>query len=177
MNLKERYLNGETCEDFISGSGEHEALFRHHYEKADIREEDNLSDLGPGRLHILCLTEVWCGDSLAILPVVCRLAGMPGDVALRVIRRDDHPDLMDQYLTRGGRAIPIFIFLNEHFDPIGRFGPRPAGAQEIFEAHREKIVKGEIEKAAVHKMIRKFYARDRGRAIITEIRNLLKNTA
>ena len=175
MNLKDRYLSGQRCGDFITGSGDHEALFRHHYNKADVRDEDSLRDLFQGKLHILCLTEVWCGDSLAILPVICRLVEKSGDTEIRVLRRDEHPDLMDQHLTRGGRAIPIFIFLDENFKPLGRFGPRPSEAQAIFESHRAKIQSGDIEKAAVHKMIRKFYARDRGRSIVAEVRKILSD--
>ena len=116
----------------------------------------------------LVITEPWCGDSLAIFPVLEKLFA-DANLNLRVALRDEHPELMDQYLTRGGRAIPILITLGEHHEPLFRWGPRPAPAQAIVEEHREAIATGRIERAEVHKMVRSFYARDGGATIVREL--------
>ncbi|MBE0636168.1 thioredoxin family protein, partial [Candidatus Bipolaricaulota bacterium] len=117
--------------------------------------------------HILVVTEPWCGDSLAIFPVIAKLFTAAG-CEVRVIRRDEHTDLMDQFLTNGGRAIPIVIILDDQFETRFHWGPRPKPAQDIIMDHKAAIAAGEIDKADVHKQVRAFYARDHGKTIVAE---------
>ena len=49
---------------------------------------------------------------------------VPG-LELRMLRRDQHPEVMDRYLTNGSRSIPIVIVLDEEFRELGHWGPRP----------------------------------------------------
>jgi len=121
-----------------------------------------------GAIRVLVITEPWCGDSLAIFPTIAELC-QRADVELRVVRRDEHPGLIDRYLTNGGRAIPIAIVLDEDFREISHWGPRPGPAQAILEEHRQQIASGTVEKIAVHKKIRAFYAKDRGRTVVQEL--------
>ncbi|MCK5247690.1 thioredoxin family protein, partial [Candidatus Bipolaricaulota bacterium] len=88
---------------------------------------------------------------------------------IRIIQRDEHTELIDQYLTNGGRAIPIVIVLDEAFNELFHWGPRPAQAQAIVTEHKAAIAAGETDKAEVHKMIRGFYARDHGEAVVSEL--------
>ena len=174
MNLKRKFGEGKSFDEFLASPEADKELYRLHYERADIRQEDCLDDIVQDRSYVLCLTEPWCGDSLAILPVISRLVAACGLMELRILRRDENLDLMDWYLTKGGRAVPMFIFLDSAFDEIFHFGPRPAQAQEIFEMHRDALKEGKIEKLEVHKKIRRFYSGDRGRAIVSEIRGKLQ---
>src|SRR6266852_2560384 len=61
-------------------------------------------------LHVLALAEDWCGDVVANLPVVGKLAAESnGKLNLRVLLRDQEPGskVMDEHLNRGQfRAIP-----------------------------------------------------------------------
>ena len=144
------------------------ALHRLHEERATVepavaaRLRDSAVNRG------LVITEPWCGDSLAIFPVLAKLFAAAG-LELRVVLRDEHPDLIDRYLTRGGRAIPILIALGEANEPLFRWGPRPAPAQALVEGYREAIAAGQIEKIQVHKKVRAFYAQDGGETILREI--------
>jgi len=174
MNLKKKFEEGKSFDQFLASPDADKKLYRLHFERADIRPEDCLDDIVQGKIYVLCLTEAWCGDSLAILPVISRLVGACGLMELRILRRDENLDLMDRYLTKGGRAVPIFIFLDSAFDEIFHFGPRPAPAQEIFEMHRDALKEDKIEKLEVHKKIRRFYSSDRGRAIVSEVRGKLQ---
>ena len=121
-----------------------------------------------GAHNVLVVTELWCGDSLAIFPVVAKLFTEAG-CEIRVIRRDEHTDLIDQYPTNGGRAIPIVIVLDDDFSERFHWGPRPEQPQSIVTEHKAAIAAGEIDKADVHKMVRTFYARDHGKAIVSEL--------
>lgn len=85
----------------------------------------------PGRLPVLVLAEDWCGDVIDNLPVLGRVAEESGTLDLRIFLRDQHLDLMDQYLNHGQfRSIPVFVFFDEHFQEIGRFIERPASVTE-----------------------------------------------
>lgn len=37
---------------------------------------------------------------------------MAPELELRVLRRDEHPEIMDEYLTNGSRSIPVVIVLD-----------------------------------------------------------------
>ncbi len=78
----------------------------------------------------LVLSEGWCGDAAQSLPVMKALADLNPNIGLRVLLRDENPELIDQYLTNGiARSIPKLIAV----DPTtGRvlftWGPTTDGA-------------------------------------------------
>jgi len=178
MNLKSYFEKGLTDEEYVSLLGKNRALHQQHYKKFEIPEEKakEIKQMKP--LKILVLTEPWCGDSIAIFPVVRKIAEFNDTWTIKVVLRDQNPELMDQFLTRGGRTVPIFLFLSNGEDDdcslVFRWGPRPKAAQEIFETHRQQIKNGKIKKIEVIKKIRNFYARDQGKAILTELLSILK---
>jgi len=80
------------------------------------------------------ITEGWCGDASHTVPIIEAVAAASGGhLATRYFLRDAHPDLIDRYLTNGGRAIPIAVLL--HADTLaeaGVWGPRPAPLQALY---------------------------------------------
>ena len=76
------------------------------------------------------------------------------------ILRDANPEVMDQYLTNGSRSIPIVIALDEDFQEMGHWGPRPTELQAWVMANR-----GTMPKAELYPQVRKWYARDRERRL------------
>src|SRR5690554_5816799 len=78
----------------------------------------------------IVLTESWCGDAAQHLPVFNKLSAMNPLIDLRLVLRDDNDELMQKYLTNGGRSIPKLIVVSENMDTeIFNWGPRPAVAQ------------------------------------------------
>lgn len=166
MDLKAYFDKGISAQQYESGfSADQRSLHQKHYDRADVEEfKIRLADSSKP-LRIMVLTEPWCGDSSAIVPVLLKLLEGMEQVEVRFLARDRHPDLMDRYLTRGGRAIPKIIVADEEFNELFNWGPRPDGIQQIYEDHRSQIERGEVEKTDVIKKIRAYYAKDRGRAI------------
>ena len=86
------------------------------------------------------ITEGWCGDASHTVPVIEAVAqASGGHLDTRYFLRDSHPDLIDRYLTNGGRAIPIAVVL--HADTLteaGVWGPRPAPLQAIHQEMKAK---------------------------------------
>jgi len=170
MNFREEFDRALTMEEYLPLLGDKKPLHDLHYKKAQI-EQDFSVELLP--LRLLIITEPWCGDSTAILPVLMKIAETQ-QMEMRVLLRDENPKLIDLFLTRGGRAIPVILILNENGDLLGRFGPRPKKAQDIYEQERAEIEAGRIEKIEVIKKIRNFYSKDRGKVISEEFIHLLE---
>jgi thiol-disulfide isomerase/thioredoxin len=95
-----------------------------------------------GDLRVVAIVEDWCKDSRDALPVLdALLAASPGS-QLRVVRRDEHPDLMRAYLKDGRfAAIPVFIFLDAGFNELARYVERPDSVTRLRRAEREEIAR------------------------------------
>ena len=90
------------------------------------------------------IAEDWCGDASSTVPVLAKLADAVPGLELRVILRDQHPEVMDRYLTNGSRSIPIVIALDEQFRELGHWGPRPRELQAWVMANRLTVPKAEL---------------------------------
>jgi len=168
MELREHFENGLTVDAYTALLSDDQTDLHKLYERRAEIDSDAVERIrAAGPHHVLVITEAWCGDSLAIFPVVSRLFAEAG-CEIRVVQRDEHPDLIDQYLTNGGRAIPIVVVLDGEFNERFHWGPRPKAAQEIVLGHKEAVAAGTMEKAEVHKQVRGFYARNHGQEIVRE---------
>ena len=59
------------------------------------------------------LTEAWCGDSAQNVPWLEHfLNAFNPKIETFYFFRDEHPDLMNQFLTNGSRSIPKAVFLS-----------------------------------------------------------------
>ena len=110
------------------------------------------------------IAEDWCGDASSTVPVLAKLAANTPGVELRIILRDQHPEVMDRYLTNGSRSIPIVIALDEGFAELGHWGPRPAELQSWVMANRQTVPKTEL-----YPQVRRWYARDHGESTLREV--------
>lgn len=171
MNFFNEFNSAIILTEYKKLLGDQEAIHNLHYQKAEIPALNQ--KLSP--IKILVITEPWCGDSVAILPVIHKFfAERP--VEIKIALRDQNPELIDQFLTKGGRAVPIFLILNTDGELLARFGPRPKQAQDIFEQRRQEIADGKIDKKEVIRKIRNFYAKDCGKAILTDFISVLQKS-
>jgi len=117
------------------------------------------------------LTEAWCGDAAQNIPVLAAIAKLNPLVDLQLVLRDENPDLMDLYLTNGGKSIPKLIAVDGAFNEIFAWGPRPAGAQHMMEEYRKNPVKSFKEFA---EDIHKWYAADKTLSVQKELLDILE---
>jgi len=117
----------------------------------------------------LALSEDFCGDSAQSLPIIAKIAELNPMISLRIISRDDHPDLMDRYLTDGKQGIPKLIAIDKKFNEIFYWGPRPKEAVKVFIGSLES---GK-DKDEAYKDLHTWYAKDRGKAIEVEFTEIL----
>jgi len=167
---KARFDKAMTFSQYLGTVDSHRDLWHGVHERVRL-PEDVVADAAaiPGAWHLLALSEDWCGDAVNTLPVIARLAERVG-WDFRVLGRDDNPDLMDSHLTDGrSRSIPIVIVYDGRFDEVGWWGPRPGEIQAW--------VMGEglsMTSADRYRVVRTWYARDRGRTTLAEILDIVR---
>ena len=165
------YAAAVPLAEYIAGAEKNKAFWEAVYRGARVGEEAAARAAAlPAPLHLLVISEDWCGDAVNSVPVLARLAELaPARLDLRVLARDAHPALMDAHLTDGSRSIPIVIALDGAFAPLGAWGPRPRELQQWVRGPGQAL-----DKEARYKEVRRWYARDRGRAVVSEVLDVLE---
>lgn len=119
----------------------------------------------------LVLTEGWCGDAAQNIPTMHLIEEACKKVELKLIFRDENLELMDRYLTGGGRSIPKLICLDKvSLKEIFTWGPRPEAVQHIMLDLKERKAPP-TEKAEI---IHKWYAEDKTLSLQKELKDLVE---
>lgn len=116
----------------------------------------------------LLLTEAWCGDGSQTIPYIAKLADLNPLISLKIIFRDEHPAIMDQYLTEGARSIPKLIgFSADLEEELFTWGPRPKYLQDRLKAF--KLDPQGVSSKEFSEGTYLWYARDRNKATEQEL--------
>lgn len=107
----------------------------------------------------LVLTEGWCGDAAQTLPVINKIANESDRIDLKIILRDENEELMNQFLTNGGKSIPKLIALDKNNDVIDSWGPRPSVPTKMVEDYKREH--GQLD-ADFKKDLQVWYNKDKG---------------
>ena len=118
----------------------------------------------------LVISESWCGDAAHVLPVVSMVAELNPSIVLRIVLRDENPELMNAFLTNGGRSIPKLIMLDERLNIIDTYGPRPSTA--TFMVNTFKKEQGKLT-PEFKEDLQRWYNKDRGQTIVKDLTLLL----
>lgn len=120
------------------------------------------------KIHILVISEGWCGDAAQIVPVVNKISESSERLEMRIFFRDQDELLINQYLTDGGKAIPIVIFIDaETSEEIAHWGPRPKPCAPFLKKYKTDPENYTHDDFA--KDIQGFYNKDKGRTISEEL--------
>jgi len=99
----------------------------------------------PQTINVMALAEDWCGDVVANLPILGRLAqASNGKLNVRIHLRDGETGtvVMDQYLNKGQfKSIPTFVFLDGNFNELGVWIERPDSVTKLREEKRLELYK------------------------------------
>ena len=170
---KERFERALDFEGYLATVVKNRELWHAMHARARVPEELVAAARAiEGEWKLIALSEDWCGDAVNTLPVVARLAKEAG-WDMRVLGRDDNPDLMDAHLTNGrSRSIPVVILYDDEFRELGWWGPRPTEIQEW--VMDEGLALSSPER---YKVIRRWYAKDRGKTTAREVLDLFDRAA
>jgi thiol-disulfide isomerase/thioredoxin len=123
-------------------------------------------------LIFLVLMESWCGDGAQTLPIINKIAESSTNIELKIALRDSNDELMQLFLTNGGKSIPKLIILEkETLNVLSDWGPRPSVATKIVNDYKKDH--GALD-AEFKKNLQVWYNKDKGVNTQFDIINLLK---
>ena len=118
----------------------------------------------------LVLTEGWCGDAAQNLPILDKIASDTANIDLKIVLRDENLDLMDLFLTNGGRSIPKLIVLDKDNNVLDFWGPRPTIATKMVADYKEK--NGALD-PQFKQDLQVWYNKDKGKSVQEDFVNLV----
>ncbi len=143
VDLKAKYESGQTWQDWIAAADKNQEMMLEKFENYPLTHEDlHFLRALKHEVHVLAISEAWCGDVARQLPIVAKMSEHSNKVNLRIIDRDGHPEVIERYLNNGAKAIPVFIFFSEQFIETGNWKARPQKCNEIFARYK---VEGDID--------------------------------
>jgi thiol-disulfide isomerase/thioredoxin len=110
----------------------------------------------------LLLTESWCGDAAQTMPVINKIANENANINFKIVLRDEHLELMDQFLTNGGRSIPKLVALDKDNNVLNSWGPRPSVATKMVADY--KAANGSLD-SEFKKALQVWYNKNKGRSV------------
>jgi Thioredoxin len=119
----------------------------------------------------LVLTESWCGDAAQSLPAMNKVAELTNNIDFKIILRDEHPELMNAFLTNGSRSIPkLILFDNEQQKIVVSWGPRPSKATQMVATYKTEhgVLTPEFKKD-----LQVWYTLDKGQNILEDLAKLI----
>jgi len=165
LDFRKLWQDGLSFEAFVAScKAQHCGLWQGVYNLARVPDWARSAVPSGAARKLLVIAEDWCGDASNTVPVVAKLADAVPGLELRVILRDANPEVMDRYLTNGSRSIPVVIALDENYQELGHWGPRPTELQAWVMANRAILPKTEL-----YPNVRKWYAKDRGETTLREV--------
>ncbi|QNM85279.1 thioredoxin family protein [Polaribacter pectinis] len=122
----------------------------------------------------LVISEGWCGDAAQNLPVINKIASTNENINLKIVLRDDNLELMDLFLTNGGRSIPKLIALDKENNVLNTWGPRPTIATKMVADY--KAEHGSLN-AEFKQELQVWYNKNKGQSVQDDFIQLVKKTA
>jgi hypothetical protein len=122
----------------------------------------------------LVISEGWCGDAAQILPVINKMAlASNKKIDLRIVLRDENEELMNQYLTNGGKAIPkVIVICKEAGIVRADWGPRPKAASELMANYKKEF--GVIDEK-IKTDLQLWYLADKGISVQEELMQITED--
>jgi hypothetical protein len=141
---REQFESGMTYDGYKAQMSRNREQVEQNEKDLELKAEDVQAVRGlPRTINVMALAEDWCGDVVANLPVLGKLAQESGGkLNVRIHLRDQEPGslIMDQYLNRGEfKSIPTFIFLDGEFNDLGVWIERPDSVTKLREEKRRAL--------------------------------------
>ncbi|WP_121964948.1 thioredoxin family protein [Myroides sp. N17-2] len=159
-------------EDYLAYAELNEARL-HRLDKT-MKVEENVAAKLAGlkkKYTWVVISECWCGDAAQIVPILNKMAESTDNIELRIVFRDQNLELMDAFLTNGGRAIPKLIIVEQDtLKVLGHWGPRPVLAQKVITDY--KAAHGVVDEAG-KVALQMWYTKDKGHEVQKEVIELM----
>jgi thiol-disulfide isomerase/thioredoxin len=127
---KETFSEGKPFTEYTDSP---DFLEAYHQVSLSLGDQEFFSSLN---LKVLCISEEWCKDCKREVPLIACISDL-AHWEMKIFKRDENPDLMDEYTTLGLKRIPVFVFFNTDFDEIGRFIEKPPEGKTTLQVLKE----------------------------------------
>ena len=119
----------------------------------------------------LIITESWCGDAAHVIPALNKISELNPGIDIKIVLRDENLELMDSFLTNGGRAIAkVIIIDNATGNVVNTYGPRPTDATHLVSRYKAK--RGQLT-PEFKEDLQRWYNGDKGQNIIKDLTHIL----
>lgn len=142
-----------------------------------LPEAENYFQSIDKKIDFLIITEAWCGDAAHVMPMMQKIIDLNENFSIKTIMRDEHPEIMDQYLTNGTKSIPIIVALqciDDKYVELFRWGPKPMPMMKKLKDFKEG--KLNVSKGTLLKETQLWYEEDKTNTIQTELTELMKSS-
>lgn len=130
-----------------------------------------LSSIKEKQLWML-ISEPWCGDSAQIVPQLTKMAEVNPLVELKILLRDENPEIMDLYVSENNkRSIPVLVSFDEQGEELFKWGSRPAYAENLV----NELKSNGFSKDEYLSKLHLWYAQNKGLEVEKEILSQLKS--
>lgn len=140
-NLASKWRTGLKPQQFIDSMEKNQDKFLEWYNSFQWDHEDDKEFFeslnNRDDLRCMIVAAEWCGDVVRNVPVVFRALENSG-IPVEVLIIEQNYDVIDQFLTGGGRAIPIVIFTDTGGFVLGHWGPRPKHVQAVMNQFKQE---------------------------------------
>lgn len=138
--------------------------------KITVQAQNKITEFSKSVTWLL-ITESWCGDAAHVIPVLNKVAELSNFIDLKIVLRDENSELMDAFLTNGGRAIPKLIIIdNNSGEVLNTYGPRPSEAKGYVNKYKSMYGKLTPE---FKEDLQYWYNKNKGQNIIEDITEML----
>jgi len=119
----------------------------------------------------LVITESWCGDAAPTLPVMNKITQLNPNIDLKIVMRNQYPELMDLFLTDGKMSIPKLIMIDQNtYEVLGSWGPLPGKAMMLASEYKEQH--GQLT-AEFKEDLQVWFNADKGKHTLLDLMELL----
>ena len=123
------------------------------------------------KMTLLIITESWCGDAAHVIPALNKIAELNPNIDVKLVLRDENLELMDMFLTKGGRAIPKVIMIDDETGAVlSTYGPRPSEASSYVNRF---VAKNGSLTPEFKEDLQHWYNGDKGQNIINDVIEIL----
>ena len=105
------------------------------------------------------------------MPILNKIAESSSKIELKIVLRDENPELMNLYLTNGSKSIPKILIVDTQNNVVNSWGPRPSIATKMVIDYKEQNGSLDVD---FKKNLQIWYNKDKGENIEKELLELLE---
>ena len=142
MNFNSYFNKALEYEKYLKLLGTNLALYKFHYKNFKLLENEYVKIKNLPSVNILIISEPWCGDSVALLPIVKRISEINPAWKLKLVLRNENVDLIDK-LKLSIKYVPNYVLAEKIREEATKIAERKKTI-EIAKAMKRRGIDDEI---------------------------------